>query len=290
MSLGRFEKRRHRRPAEEDEARRKLVAVIEAREYVRADGRVCRGKIDRGRGHVPTRRWANLAGAYIESEHYAYCVDYARGRGARHVPLDDMVQACRLGCFTALERFDLDHAEAYRFLSYAKWWMYFETQRVLHREEPLVHVDDRLRAAREKLSEECPSEVREALAAECYADLPDEVAARLCKLQVEDVRAARSCHLGHDHRAVDERSRAVRRAIAENRADEEDDRQRAAACDSVAAALAHLPAAQAALLRDEYGFPPVPGSPPLPATPDRRRAALRLALRALREVLDDLSD
>jgi hypothetical protein len=46
--LGRFEKRRHRRPAEEDEARRKLVAVIEAREYVRADKRVCRGKIDRG--------------------------------------------------------------------------------------------------------------------------------------------------------------------------------------------------------------------------------------------------
>jgi DNA-directed RNA polymerase sigma subunit (sigma70/sigma32) len=176
VSLGRFEKRRHRRPAEEDEARRKLVAVIEAREYVRADKRVCRGKIDRSRGHVPTARWAAIAGAYIESEHYAYCVDYARGRGARHVPLDDMVQACRLGCFTALERFDLDHAEAYRFLSYAKWWMYFETQRVLHREEPLVHVDDRLRAAREKLSEECPSEVREALAAECYADLPDEVA------------------------------------------------------------------------------------------------------------------
>lgn len=286
MSLGRFEKRRHRRPAEEDEARRKLVAVIEAREYVRADGRVCRGKIDRGRGHVPTRRWANLAGYYIESEHYAYCVDYARSRGARHVPMDDMIQACRLGCFTALERYDLDHAEAYRFLSYAKWWLYFETQRLIHREEPLVHVDERLRAAREALQGECPPEVRAALSVECYADLPDEQAAALCGLSLAEVRTARQCHLGNDHRAVDERSRAVRRAIAETRADEEDDREKSATCDRLVAALGDLPPHQAALLRAEYGLAPVPGEPEPPTRPDQRRAALRLALRALREAVD----
>lgn len=281
MSLGRFERRRHRRPVEEDEARRKLVAVVEAREYVRADGRVRRGPVDRSRGHVPTRAWADAAGRYIEAEHYNYCVDYARSRGARHIPLEDMVQACRLGCFTALERFDLGHAE---------WWMYFETQRLIHREESLVQVDERLRAVREVLAGDCPPDVRAALSAACYAELGDEAAAAACGLPVAEVRAARRCHLGHDHRDVDERSRAVRRAVSEQRAERDDDEARSAACDLVSSALDSLSPAQRALLRDEYGLPPEPGAAPLPATPDRRRAALRLALRALRGAVEDSED
>ena len=114
MALSKHEPRRFRRPADGEEdvqvalvpgmsraARRAAVATAKpeiskpdpARQAL-LDVIALRGKpIQRKRGMVPSLRFQRAAGDYIKRHHYTFCVQFARGRSARHIPLSDMIQA-----------------------------------------------------------------------------------------------------------------------------------------------------------------------------------------------------
>lgn len=292
--LSKHEPRRFRRPADGEEdvqvalvpgmsraARRAAVATAKpeiskpdpARQAL-LDVIALRGKpIQRKRGMVPSLRFQRAAGEYIKRHHYNFCVQFARGRSARHIPLSDMIQACLLGAYIALERFDENHPESYRFLSYAKWYMLCECNRLLHKEECLVVVPQAVKDARHKLAAVCPD------------DVSDEEAADLLGMSVEDVRAARGAHLGHEHRRIDERARSVRRSFADVRAAHDERAAELRESAGLADALRRLdPLLRGALWR-EYGVGEDEGAPE-PATEQSRRALRHLALRRLREELE----
>lgn len=229
--------------------------------------------IRRERGGKPSAAFRRAAERYIVDHHYGYCVQFARSKSARHVPVDDLLQACLLGAYNALERFEADHPSAFRFLSYAKWWLLCECNRLLHRDECLVVVPEEVKKA------------RNALARACREDVPDEDAAVLLGVELTDVRAARDAHLGHDHRRVDERSRAVRGGLEHLRAARDERVAALREAAGLAEALAGLDPLLRAVLHDEYGVgDPEPGSP-RPTTDQSRRALRHLALRRLRERL-----
>lgn len=252
-----------RAPAPPDKARQALLAVL-----------ATRGKpISRRRGMVPSAAFKRAAGAYIMEHHYNFCVQFARQRAARHVPMDDLVQACLLGAYTALERYDTEHETSYRFLSYAKWYLLCETNRLLHKEECLVVVPPQVKEARSKLALTCPD------------DVSDEDAAELLGMHVADVRAARTAHLGHEHRVVDERNRGVRRTLGEVRQAHDDHATSLASHDGLEAALAQLGPVLRGVLHREFGVGSEEGAP-APATTESRRALRNLALRQLRALLE----
>jgi len=268
MSLSPREPRRFRRPEKADAARRELVRIIEVR-----------GKpINRKRGRLPSEAFRRAAGAYILTHHDDYCHKFARDRSARHIPLEDMVQACRLGAYIALERFDVEHEDAYRFLSYAKWYMLCETNRLIHKDEPLVNVPQKIKDTRAWLVKHCPT------------GLDDDEAAALIGSGItpSDVRQARELHLGNDHRVVDERSKVCRRSLGEVQAIHDGHAADLQAADNLDEALANLEPLLRQVLHAEYGVGPDPGIP-LPRTEGSLRSLRRMALRKLREELDELS-
>lgn len=254
-----------RPPPPPDKARAALLAVL-----------AVRGKpINRKRGMKPSPAFQRAAGAYIIEHHYNFCIQFARQRAARHVPLADLVQACLLGAYTALERYDTEHETSYRFLSYAKWYLLCETNKLLHKEECLVVVPPQVKEARGKLALTCPQ------------DISDEDAAELLGMHVADVRAARTAHLGHEHRVVDERNRTVRRTLGEVRQLHDDHAATFAAHDGLEEALAQLGPVLRGVLHAEFGVGAAEPGVPQPSTSESRRALRNLALRKLRELLED---
>lgn len=267
VEAGTYEIAVRRRPAPRpDPAREALLRVL-----------AVRGKpIDRRRGMVPSREFLRVAQAYILEHHYGYCLEFARSRSARHVPEEDMVQACLIGAYTALERFDKDHQHTYRFLSYAKWYLFMETNRLLHRDECLVVVPETVKRARGDLSRAGRD------------DLSDEEAARILDVPVEDVRAARDAYLGHDHRRVDERSRACRGGLEEARAAHDARAEALRGADGIAEALAKLDPMLRQVVWEEYGVGEDDPTAPRPATDAGRRSLRRMALRRLRAALEEV--
>lgn len=87
------------------------------------------------------RRYDREAARYLAG-HDDFFHKQALAVQARHVPIDDLVQAARLGGLFALDRFDasLLHAGIVTsFLSFARWWVRCEIGRVLE-DEALVRV------------------------------------------------------------------------------------------------------------------------------------------------------
>lgn len=250
-----------------DAAREALLKVLEIR-----------GKpIDRRRGMKPSIAFQRAAEVYIMDHHYRYCVKYARSRNARHVPLEDMIQACLLGAYTALERYQTDHEHAYRFLSYAKWYLLCETNRLLHKDECLVVIPEEVKRS------------RAALARACRDDVPDQDAADLLGVPVGDVRAARDAHLGHEHRRVDERSKICRGGLDELREVRDERLEVLRSAHGLHAALANLEPLLRTVLWDEFqvGDEP-PADAQRPSTDQSRRSLRRMAMRRLQEELEDM--
>ena len=189
------EPRKYAPPREDDPARQRLRAVVEARGPA----------IDRAKGVHPPPGWQDRALAYIEAEHKGFILSYVRRLRARHIPEEDLVQAATIGALRALETFDLDKAG--RFLTAGKWWIRCETGKLVNRNECLVVIPPDVKRERERLLREVPD------------DMGDEDASATVNLPVERVRELRQTHLGHEHRRMDERSGSVRRTLATVRAE-----------------------------------------------------------------------
>lgn len=262
----RDEPRRFAPPPDDDVERAALLAVLAIRGP----------RIVRKNGDRPTTAFVRAADQYLR-RHEGFCFQFAQRRNARHVPLDDMVQACRIGAMIALERFDKDKAG--RFLSYARWWMRCETGKLLHHTESLVPVPAAVKKERELLAASAP------------ADLTDEEAAEATGLAVDAVRVARRIHLGNEHRSIDERARPQRRAYDEMRSEREARIAELKTHARLDEALASLAPVQRLLLFEEFGV----GEPVLGVTPPRtetgrrslRHAAMRRLKLALAEPVDE---
>lgn len=295
MALSKHDPRRFKRPADGDEdvdvafsPRGNAAAAIRASEtqpqkVAPPDKRraallrvlAIRGRpINRDRGMKPSEAFRAAADAYIMAEHYSFCVQFARCRAARHIPLSDLIQACLLGAYIALERFDAGHETSYRFLSYAKWYMLCECNRLLHKEECLVVVPAQVKDARKKLALTCP------------ADLSDAEAAEILGICVDDVKSARGAHLGHEHRAVDERNRVVKRSLGDVQRSHNERVAELQSHAGLAEALGKLDPIMRGVLYREFGVGEDEGAPE-PKTESSRRAVRHLALRRLKEALED---
>lgn len=290
MALSKHEPRRFKRPVDDEEV--ETTALVGGRVHARrasprpkatldrarralVDVLDVRGKpIRRDRGMKPSMAFQRAAGAYLMAHHYSFCVQFARSRQSRHIPLEDMIQACLTGAYIALERFDPDHETAYRFLSYAKWYLLCECNRLIHKDEALVVVPQSVKDARAALARTCP------------ADLTDAEAAEILGLQITDVHAARGAHLGHEHRVVDERSRACRRTLGEIREAHDERAAALRAHSGIDAALAHLDPIARGVLYREYGVGHDERAPE-PRSEAATRAIRSMALRRLRELLEE---
>lgn len=292
MRAAQDDKRQRGKPRA-DAAREALVAVLECREVRLPSGRVVVGPpVDRRRGQQPTRRWSDAAGLYVRRHHHAYCVQFAQRLDARHIELCDLVQACEVGCWEALCRYELGHETAWRFLSYAKHWMLCVCNRLIHKEEPLVFVPEelkRLRGTIDRLvsagfvADDAEDEdVVAALVSWGEAELGGERPAAGARGAAEAsgprVAAARGVSLSHDHRGIDERAGVLRRALDERQDEADSSALDAERHESLQAGLSRLPdelrvALLEAAQRDDWAA----------CAGQRERSLLSIAERRLRE-------
>lgn len=266
------EPRKHGTIPATDKERADLLAVLKIRG----------APILRSEGMVPTRAFSVAADRYLR-RHEGFCFRFARQRGARHIPLEDLVQACRIGAMIALERFD--PVKAGRFLSYARWWMQCETGKLLHQNECLVPVGPALKKTREAIEA-----AERKLLATAPADLSDEEVASELAIDVAAVREARHMYLGHAHRGVDDRSRAQRRSLDDARAAHDARASQLNAHAHLDAALAKLSPVQRLLLYQEFGVGTPVAGVAAPSTEGGRRSLRHAAMRRLRIELAHFAD
>lgn len=135
------------------------------------------------------------AAAYLAThDKFAYAA--ARKAEARHVPLDDLVQAAKLGMMRALDKFDAGLVAAgtvTSFLSYARWWVRCEVGK-LFEDESLVKIP----AAAKKTA----TEMRARMTAAGLDNATDDDVATTLSIPLDRVRLYRNLHLGHEHQEV----------------------------------------------------------------------------------------
>lgn len=215
-------KPRHRRVAARATSPRALAEQAERRAQLTAI-LVLRGRpVERGflsKEEMATLRpYFTALNKYLRT-HEDFAHAQARKVDARHIPLDDVVQVCRLGLVRAVDKFDerlLEKGAVTSLLSYARFWIRSEIGRLLD-DEMLVTVP----SAHRKLSGEVKA-TAERLAVErgCRSDdvCDGEVAAVTTEMlrtaaltdgrrlppavKAETAAVLRRLHLGHEHFAV----------------------------------------------------------------------------------------
>lgn len=198
------------------------------------------------------------AAAYLAThDKFAYAA--ARKTEARHVPLDDLVQAAKLGMMRALDKFDAGLVAAgtvTSFLSYARWWVRCEIGK-LFEDESLVKIP----VAAKKTS----TELRARITAVKLDNAPDDEVAATLAMPVERVRLYRNLHLGHEHQevlttgrkrsdgAADNVSQTVAQRLVEIQAEHDDDTASKQRLDDVESSLSALTPLQRGVVGAEYG-------------------------------------
>lgn len=247
------------------------------------------------------RRYDRAAAAYLAG-HDDFFHKQALRLQARHVPLDDLVQAARLGGLRALDRFDatlLHVGIVTSFLSFARWWVRYEVGRVLE-DEALVRISPTTRKHAADLGEE--------IAAACLAvgvdadTLDDEAVVALLNrnrarpVTVDHVRAHRRVYLGHDHVRLlwevgEDEERDDSGVVAAVGVAEQDREAAASAKTSIEAmmsAMPRLPALHRRVLAEEFGLSCEEvgvSDAPLHISAVARAAVVKSGLARLREAM-----
>ena len=255
-------------------------------------------------------KYDRAAAAYLAG-HDDFFHKQALAVQARHVPLDDLVQAARLGGLRALDRFDdtlLHVGVVTSFLSFARWWVRYEISRVLE-DEALVRISPTTRKH--------ATDLGEAIAvAACRADvdadtLDDEAVVVLLnehggipggkgekprRATLDHVRAHRRVYLGHDHVRlmweVGEDEERDDSGVVAAVGVMEDDRTAAAgqkaAVERMMSAAAGLPALHRRIIAEEFGLSMDAlgvSDAPLHISAVARAAVVKSALSRLREAM-----
>mgnify|MGYP002144183678 CR=1 FL=1 len=268
-------------PSPTDPDRAALIAICELRgPPLKLHQLPCR-RIVGDRKH-PTNcaiclRFSRAAGEYLQ-RHERFVLRYVAKLGARHIPAEDLHQACRLGAYTALCRFDLQKAG--KFLSLARYWMWCETGKLIHGGESLVPIPQPVKQRHRQM--ESLIEAGQHLSDEDLADAMGET--------VADIRALKALHLGHDHREWTENAAGVRGVLDELRQEHDRRGEELRLHSAIPAALAALSAVEQTALYDAYGVGERIEGVRRPLTEEGRRAVLRMAKRNLLHALRDAPD
>lgn len=184
--------------------RDELLAVLAVRDEFVASLRLKTPTLDRAKltpsqlHRLEISEYARASAAYLDT-HEKFFHAAARKLEARHIPLEDLVQATKIGGIRALDKFDANLVKSgtvTSFLSYARWWVRCEVGK-LFEEESLVKIP----ATAKKTTTEMRQQIERhaelvGTAPESLTD--DEVAAAL-SLPLEKVKLHRNLHLGHEH-------------------------------------------------------------------------------------------
>lgn len=212
---------------------------------------------------------------------------------ARHVPLEDVVQAAFVGMLTALDRFDAKRVTSgavTSFLSYARWWVFCEIQRLLE-DEGLVKIPAGARKEATTLRRRI-GEVADALGV-AVEQLTDEEVARRLGESIERVKTYRHLYLGNEHRRVDEGRRKndvhsgdllVAEHLQERQAVAEDDVATKLRGEALDVAVSKLPPLQRRLVGEQFGLAvdAAAAKATLPSCARQVAALLRAALGRIR--------
>ena len=268
-------------PSPTDPDRAALIAICELRgPPLKLHQLPCRKTV--GDRKHPTNcaiclRFSRAAGEYLQ-RHERFVLRYVAKLGARHIPAEDLHQACRLGAYTALCRFDLQKAG--KFLSLARYWMWCETGKLIHGGESLVPIPQPVKQRHRQM--ESLIEAGQHLSDEDLADAMGET--------VADIRALKALHLGHDHREWTENAAGVRGVLDELRQEHDRRGEELRLHSALPAALAALSAVEQTALYDAYGVGERIEGVRRPLTEEGRRAVLRMAKRNLLHALRDAPD
>lgn len=142
--------------------------------------------------------YASAAARFLDS-HDKFAWQEARKAEARHVPVEDLYQAAKIGQLRALDKFDTSRVvdgTVTSFLSYARWWVRCEIGKALD-DEALIKVPSTAKKTATDLRGRIIDWAEQiAQAPESLSD--DEVAAEF-RMPIEKVKFYRYLHLGHEH-------------------------------------------------------------------------------------------
>lgn len=235
--------------------------------------------------------YARAAAQYLAT-HDKFAWQEARKVEARHVDVEDLVQAARIGMLKGLDRFDMGLVTSgvvTSFLSYARWWVRCEIGRALD-DEALVKVPSTARKT--------ATDLRKQIAdiSSSPEQLSDEDVAEALELPVEKVKQYRHLHLGHEHFEVatsdcheNAQASQVTDRLLEGAAAHAQDglqKQRGGALEH---AVGSLPALQRRLVCEEFGLhvDDAAAAAERPGNVAAVKALLKAALSRLRQLLGD---
>lgn len=263
--------------------------------------------------------WDRACGAFV-ADNMGLAIAFARQMAARHVPEEDVVQACAVGLLRAIREFDPERAG--RFSTFAVWKMRHEANTLIRRQEgaivpqPGQLIDDRwaleeearrlsavlgrapddaalLAALRERevrRNEEARQAEERKAAQERREPRPLAESRRWRAATEARVREVRESYVGFGHRSVDSRPDDARGRGSEalQRALKGPDDAPPEVKIQVRRAFAKLPPVLRAVVADELGVD-LPGGDDaeVPSCPVARQIALGLAVDRLRALLRD---
>lgn len=246
-------KSKHRRVARPPQSQKDLAAAAARREELAKILRLRGRPLDRDKLTAAEKDklkpYFRAVDAYLRT-HDDFAVGCARKLDARHVPLEDAAQACRLGLMKAVDKFDeklLASGSVGSLLTYARWWVRNEVGKLLDAEMlvavPSAHrkLAGELKAMAAMLGEALgiPAEdVPDAQLAQVVTAEQARVAAAAGRrrppgVSAEAAGALRGVHLGHEHAAAEgcdvdgeeagrpahEVEAAIQRCVADDAAD-----------------------------------------------------------------------
>lgn len=241
--------------------------------------------------------YARAAAKYLLT-HEKFAYQEARKAEARHVDLDDLVQAARIGLLKGLDRFDASLVESglvTSFLSYARWWVKCEIGKALD-DEALVKIPSTARKAATDLRHQLATITT---ASESLTD--QEVADALC-MKLTTVQQHRNLHLGHEHYEVEsvgdvnkDHSTSsgphgvVMESLSELTTEHALDSQQKARGAALDHAVGLLPPVQRKLVCEQFGLQidDIAAASSRPRSDVGVRTLLKAALSRLRGLLDD---
>lgn len=271
------------RPVNREQLRREATAPGIDPDVASA-ARVALRRLERG-------PYAVAAAAYLQT-HDKFAWQEARKVEARHVEVEDLVQAARIGMLKGLDRFDatlVTSGVVTSFLSYARWWVRCEIGRALD-DEALVKIPSTARKT--------ATDLRKQIAdiSSSPEQLSDEDVADALRLPLDKVKQYRHLHLGHEHFEVatsdcheNSQSSQVTERIVEASTQHAQDGLQKARGGALEQAVGSLPALQRRLVCEEFGMEmdDAAARAARPCSVAAVKALLKAAMSRLRHLLGD---